>query len=317
MIDLFKILRMPEGGEGGGGGASGGEGGGAGGEGGAGGGGEGGAGGEGGGSGGGAGGGSGATGAWKASLREDLRGSPLLAKFEDTPDGLNKAIESHANLEKLLGHEKVPIPKGPDDKEGWNRFSKAMGIPDKAEGYGLPDIEVPKGLEVDKGKFAEIAHSLKFTKAQTNELWKVYNQMNVDAYTQQMAAHEKSITDTINRLKAEWGEAYNVNVELGQMVINKFSPDKEANDFITAVLSQDPRGIKFLAKIGEQFAENKIGEFQVKRFSMSPDQAREEWHKIIKDPNHPYNNDKASPSERQAAIDYVNSLIAAANRGKG
>ena len=48
---------------------------------------------------------------WKANLGTDLRDSPLLQKFEDTPDGLNKAMESHANLEKLLGHDKVPIPK--------------------------------------------------------------------------------------------------------------------------------------------------------------------------------------------------------------
>ena len=49
---------------------------------------------------------------WKQGLSDDLKNSPLLQKFEDTIEGLSKAFESHANLEKLLGHEKVPIPKG-------------------------------------------------------------------------------------------------------------------------------------------------------------------------------------------------------------
>jgi hypothetical protein len=258
---------------------------------------------------------------WKSSLRTDLRDSPLLSKFDDTPDGLNKAIESHANLEKLLGHEKVPIPKGENDIEGWNRFSKALGIPDKAQGYGLPDYQdLPEALKdngLGKEKFAEIAHAHKLTPAQAKSLWKTYNDMNVESYSKAMTEHQTSVTNAINALKGEWGDAFQTNVELGQMVINKFAPDKEANDFITATLSKSSAGIKFLAKIGEQFAENKVGEFQSKRFTLAPEQAQEEIQKITRDPNHPYNNTKATDREHQAAVDYVNSLYAAINRARG
>lgn len=257
---------------------------------------------------------------WKSQVRSDLRESPLFNKFDDDIDGLNKAMESHANLEKLLGHEKVPIPKGPDDTEGWNRFSKAMGIPDKAEGYGLGDFQLPdvmKGMAIDKNRFSEIAHSLKFTPSQTQNLWKVYNEINVETFNKAIKQHEESMTNTINTLKGEWGDAYETNVELGQTVINKFSDDQDMNDFLTAVLSQDPRGIKFLAKVGNQFAENKMGEFQIKRFSLAPEEAQEEIQKILKDPNHPYNSEKATPKEHRAAVDYVNSLYATINRAKG
>lgn len=257
---------------------------------------------------------------WKSSLGNDIRNSPLLQKFEDTPEGLSKAFESHSNLEKLLGHEKVPIPKDVNDVEGWNRFSKAMGIPDKAEGYGLDTPNLPesmKSLAMDKNKFAEIVHAHKLTPAQAKGLWKVYNEMNVETYNKAVKEHHDKITETVNRLRGEWGDAYDTNVELGQMVINKFSDDAEMNDYITSVLSQDPRGIKFLAKIGDQFAENKVGEFSMKRFSLGPEQAQDEIDKIRRDPNHPYMNEKATPRERQAAIDYVNSLYAVVQRSKG
>ena len=257
---------------------------------------------------------------WKGSVGTDLRNSPLLQKFEDTPDGLNKALESHANLEKLLGHEKVPIPKGVDDVDGWNRFSKALGIPDKAEGYGLPDAAIPeemKGLSLDKNKFAEIVHAHKLTPAQAKGLWEAYSKETVDSYSKVMEEQQKSLVNTVNQLKSEWGDAYETNVELSQMVINKFADNQEANDYITSMLVQDPRGIKFLAKIGSQFAENKIGNFQVPKFSTAPEQAQAEIAKILRDPSHPYLNDKATNSEREAAIDYVNSLYAAINRGKG
>lgn len=260
------------------------------------------------------------TPSWKTGIRTDLRDSPLLQKFEDTPDGLNKALESHASLEKLLGHDKVPIPKDINDVEGWNRFSKAMGIPDKAEAYGLPDPNLPesmKGMAIDKNRFAEVVHAHKLTPAQANGLWKVYNEIQVDAYNKHMDGLQKKLGTTVNTLKGEWGESYNTNIELGQMVINKFTDgNKEMSDFLTAALATDPHGIKFLAKIGDQFAENKMGEFQMKRFTLAPEQAKEEWGKIVKDPNHPYNNEKSSPNERQAAVDYVNSLIRAANNAR-
>jgi hypothetical protein len=255
------------------------------------------------------------SGGWKSQLKADLVGSPLLSKFDDTAEGLNKAIESHANLEKLLGHDKVPIPKDANDVEGWNRFSKALGIPDKAEGYGLPDATVPenmKGLQFDKNKFADIAHAHKLTPAQAKGLWESYTKSSLEEYGKAMEAHQKNLETTVNTLKGQWGDAYQANVELGQMVINKFSDDQATNDFITATLTRSPEGIKFLAKIGNQFAENKVGEFSSQRFSLAPEQAQDEWHKIVRDPQHPYNNDKATPREREAAISYVNSLIAKA-----
>jgi hypothetical protein len=249
---------------------------------------------------------------WKSQLEGDLSKAPLLSKFEDTKEGFNKFTESHYNLEKLLGNDKVPIPKNAEDIEGWSRFSKAMGIPDKAEAYGLPDAQIPdtmKDLTFDKQQFAEIVHSFKLTPDQAKGLWGAYTKQNIEAYGKAMEAHKTDMIKVVNQLKSEWGDAYDGNVELGQMVINKFSADKESADYITSVLTKDPKAIKFLAKIGEQFAENKIGDFGYKRFSLSPEQAREEIEKISKDPNHPYRSEKASNAEHNAALDYVNNLI--------
>jgi hypothetical protein len=259
---------------------------------------------------------------WKSGLSADLKGAPFLQKFEDTPEGLTKAFESYGNLEKLLGHEKVPIPKGPEDTEGWARFSKALGIPDKAAEYGLPDVKLPdaiKGSAIDKSRFAEIVHAHKLTPDQAKGLWKVYNEIGVEQYSKAQQEYQTKMTESINRLKGEWGDAYDANVELGQLVINKFSADQDENDFVTAVLSSDPRGIKFLAKIGEQFAENKVGEFQMKRFSLAPEEAQSEIDKLVRDLDGPYMNqkNKFSDAEHTAAMDRVNALRAMINRAKG
>jgi len=257
---------------------------------------------------------------WKSQLSPDFANSPTIQKFADTKEGFNNAIKSHLSLEQMLGHEKVPIPKGDDDKEGWNHFSKAMGIPNRAEEYGLPDAEIPesmKGMTFDKSKFAETVHAFKLTPRQAKGLWEAYTNMAKETYAKAMKSHEDHMIQVKNQMRGEWGDAYDTNVELGQLVINKFSSDKDMEDYVTSTLMKHPNGIKFLSKIGNQFAENKVGDFAHKRFSLTPDQAQEEIDHIMMDSKHPYNNDKSTPAERERAISYVNSLYAVLQRAKG
>jgi hypothetical protein len=249
---------------------------------------------------------------WKSQLPADFANSPTLKPYPDTKEGFTNAIKSHLSLEKLLGHEKIPVPKGKDDVEGWNAFQKAFGIPDKPDGYNLEDAKVPdhiKGMTFDKTKFAEIIHKNKLTPDQAKDLWKSYTQMTTQIYENAVKSQKEKMTAIINQMRGEWGDAYQTKVELGQMVINKFSDNQEMNDYITSVLASDPMGIKFLAKIGDQFAENKIGEFKNAKYSLTPEEAQKEIDEIRRDPNHPYNNDRATQAERDRAIDYVNSLI--------
>ena len=249
---------------------------------------------------------------WKTQLSADYANSPTMQKFPDTKEGFNEAVKSHLSLEKLLGNEKVPIPKSKDDHVARAMFNKAMGIPEKPEGYGLADIEIPesmKGMSFDKKKFSEVVHQHELTPAAAKGLWEAYTTMSKQAYADAVKASEAKRVEVVNATRQEWGDAYQSKVELGQMVINKFSENKEMNDYVTAVLSQDPMGIKFLAKIGDQFAENKIGDFKYQRHSLTPEEAQKEIDLIKSDQNHPYSNPKASEAEHNRAVDYVNNLI--------
>ena len=256
---------------------------------------------------------------WKSNLPADYSSAPTMAKFPDTKEGLAEAVKSHLSLEKLLGNEKVPIPKGPEDTAALAIFNKAMGIPEKPEGYALPEIDIPKelkGMTFDKAKFQEVVHKHGLTPGAAKGLWETYTAMSKQVYADAVKSQEEKVTGILNGLMAEWGEAYKANVEQGQNVINKFSDDQEMNDFITSSLVSDPRGIKFLAKIGKQFSENKLPGFESQRFSKTPDEAQSELDKIRRDMGHPYNNEKAPIQERDRAIGYVNDLIALVQRAK-
>jgi len=249
---------------------------------------------------------------WKGNIGEDLSKAPGLGKFEDTKEGLAELGKSYVNLEKLLSHEKVPLPKGPDDAEGRAAFNKAIGVPDTAEGYHLPDAKMMGSLEeaaFDKGTFQQYMHKHGLTPAQANGLWQDYVQMSNDMYNQINQEFTNKMDENVNALRKSWGDAYAGNVELGDMVINKFSDDKAMADFLTANLAKDPAGMKFLAKIGTHFAENKIGDFQYKRFAMTAEEAKNEVAKIKADPNHPYSNPNATEDDHNAAVEHVNRLI--------
>lgn len=261
-----------------------------------------------------------ATVTWKNGLSADLQNSPLVQKFDDSGDGLSKFTESHLNLERLLGHEKVPIPKDENDVEGWDRFKKALNIPSDASGYKLDDVVMPesaKDASFNKDQFAEVMAQTNATPAQARDMWKAYTDMTIAEYNRQVESYQGKINESINALRQEWGDAYDANVELGQSVINQFSTDKETNDFLTATLTQDPRAVKFLQTIGKQFAENSIGDFNVKRYSMSPQEARDEYEKVMADPAHPYLNEKAPHAEHVKAQDYVNRLISTMSKVTG
>lgn len=257
---------------------------------------------------------------WKSKLLPDYANSPTIQLFPDTVEGFNDAVKSHLGLVRLVGNEKVPIPKGKDDVLARDIFNKALGVPDSPEGYTLKDVSIPegmKGLTFDKATFAKTIHAQHLTPEQAGGLWEAYTAMSQQAYDKALKERQESLTQVVNQLRQEWGDAYQTKVELGQMVINKFSDSKEMNDFITAVLVSDPRGSKFLAKIGDQFTENKIGDFKYQRHSLTPEEAQREVDAIKSDPNHPYSNPKAPQADHDRAVDFVNSLISISKKQKG
>ena len=97
-------------------------------------------------------------------------------------------------------------------KDG-SRLSKALGVPDKAEGYGLADANIPKdlaqmGLTLNKNEFAEVMHAHKVPPSAVKGIWEVYQQKAIGSYNQAMKQHQEQLTNTINTLRGEWGDTY-------------------------------------------------------------------------------------------------------------
>ena len=70
--------------------------------------------------------------------------------------------------------------------------------------------------------------------------------------------------------------------------------------------------MRFLKKIGDEFTENKIGDFQYKKFALSKEEASEELQKMRLDSDGPYKNEsgKFTEKEHNEAVERYNRLLA-------
>ena len=62
------------------------------------------------------------------TLPKDLQNNPSLGRYSST----ESLARAYLNAERMIGTEKVPIPKDDADQEAWDRFYAAAGSTDRA-----------------------------------------------------------------------------------------------------------------------------------------------------------------------------------------
>ncbi|MDW9762155.1 hypothetical protein GOB02_21700 [Sinorhizobium meliloti] len=200
---------------------------------------------------------------WRDSLPEDIRASTSLSKFE-TLEGFAK---SYVNLERMLGSEKVPVPKE-GDEEGWKRFYKAGGLPDDPNGYGFaPPEQIPEGMvyspEVDQ-RLAGIFHKAGLNKQQAALARQELMGLVAEGGTAQLEAGQKAeaerkaaIQAGEESLKQEWGTAFEQRGKVAGAAINKFLSPETIAAMDAAGLANNPAIIKDMYNLGVKLAGEK------------------------------------------------------------
>lgn len=200
---------------------------------------------------------------WKASLPEDIRDNPTLANYQ-TLEGL---VKSHVNLEKMLGGDKIPVPKD-GDEEGFNRAYKALGWPDAPTGYEFKAPEqVPEGMvyspELDQ-QIAGIFHGAKLNKSQAAAVREGLMEIvgkgatdGLEASKVQQAEQQAAIQAAEQALKQEWGTAFEQRGKIAGAAINKFLSPETIAAMDAAGLANNPAIIKDMYNLGVKLAGEK------------------------------------------------------------
>lgn len=195
---------------------------------------------------------------WLEKQPDDMKNSPSLSKFQ-TWEGLSK---SYVNLERMMGGDKVPVPKE-GDQAAWDRFWKAAGRPDDPKGYEFAKPEkLPEGMEyseeVDK-TFATKAHELGLNKRQASALREWQLDYLSQAQTKQAEESAAAQEAAAAQLKSEWGRAYEPKLAAANKAVKEYGGAEFAAFLDQSGLGDHPALVKAFATI----AEKTMGESQL------------------------------------------------------
>ena len=250
--------------------------------------------------------GSGSRSEFLQQLPEEIRDHPSLQSINDVGNlGL-----SYVNAQRLIGADKIPLPKNPTEDDLSNIYSK-LGRPDEPSGYAIQaDGQIL--TEGDVNTYTDIAHKLGLSKTQANGILDYYRS-SIQQTTEAMSKDSEQQRQQIEQsLKAEWGADYDAKVTQANRAVS----DIAGEDLLQMVLEDGtkvgnhPAFIKAFANFADfknsVTKEDTISENSV-NYRMSPADAKAKIDTIMNDRSHAY-WDRKNPVARDKAVKEVQDL---------
>jgi len=230
---------------------------------------------------------------WMQSLPEEMQSNESLSKFSD----IEALAGSYVNAEKMIGKDSITVPTTEDE---WASAYNKLGRPEESSGYELkaPD-DLPEGVTFDEemmNGFKAKAHEAGLNQKQIESLNSWYWDHTTQAYNTLNESADDSQTKSVETLKKEWGERYDVNLTMAQRAVEKFGDDSFAEYLEQTGLGDNPQMVRFMHAIAKaNLEEGDIeGQGNDNSRSLDPSQIREQINDIMsqaaytnkQDPNH-------------------------------
>jgi hypothetical protein len=205
------------------------------------------------------------TPAWVPQVKEEARGSDLNA-FPTITDLVEKGYRGTIKERDTLKAEyegykakAIPIPGESSKPEEIAAFRKALGVPDKPEGYTykLPDGTPEDTLSADEmKKVLELVHKHNASPGLVQDLVNYEVQTIMDARKTVKEKNEADTKEAMEFVTKEFG-ADKVEAKLSEIfkVVDKFGGPELRKEFNETGMGNNPRLIVFLGKIAPFFSE--------------------------------------------------------------
>lgn len=185
-------------------------------------------------------------------VKEDLK------KAAERFDSLDSVFENLLEKQKYIDSS-VRVPKEGAPEEEWNKYYKAIGVPEKPDEYfkELPE-DTPDEVKDRLTRYAETMHGLKANPELVKASYD-FLQAEVQAeIDREIAANEKAVQEAETNLRKIWPtqEQYDRNTRIAKAFIEKFGGEELKDYLETSKLGNDPRMLAFAAKAGSLFAED-------------------------------------------------------------
>lgn len=194
---------------------------------------------------------------WRSALPEEIRGAESLQKYK----GVDELASAYLAAEKLVSGKQLPFP---ETEEEFNKVYSALGRPETADGYqfGLPDgvtadwIKDNISEEWEQGFKAE-AHKLGLSAKQAGSLRDNIIKQNFEAIKENQEANEAFLKEAGDKLKQEWGEAFNTRANAARQLLEFSDTNGEFGKLLQATgLDKHPVVLKYLGNLGVQVIED-------------------------------------------------------------
>jgi hypothetical protein len=212
---------------------------------------------------------------WSASFDAETK-TLVAAKGWRGPED---ALRSYANLERLMGGDRIALPAADAAPEAWDAVYAKLGRPANADGYQLQRPRGFDGYSEDlAASFRHAAFSAGLSDRQARALHDFYvahAAERADAAAEDSSAASAALE---RNLRATWGPQYEANVALAKRAARAFAPP-ESLDALEGAL-EAPALLALFARIGAAMGEDRLVGEGERSLAMGPDQARMEIARI-------------------------------------
>lgn len=218
---------------------------------------------------------------WMAALTPENRGH-VLAKNVSTQDQL---VEMWKGMEHVIGAPKerlAVLPSELKSLEDAKPTLQRLGVPPKAEDYGLRPLSDQGGTPEFTAEVQKIMHSAHLTKHQAEAVYQGWNTYQATEAQKVEVAYLQRVNAEKQALSTEWGAAHDQNIAIAKRAAQTFGASREALDALEKSSSYSAV-MKLFHNIGMGMGESKFHQGNPGVGQILPEQAKVEREMLMKD----------------------------------
>jgi len=228
---------------------------------------------------------------WPEGIDDGLKSEASLKSFVDGDGNINYAnlAKSFVHTKKQMGMDKAVLPHENSSDDEINDFWSKLGFQPDKELYSLKEVPETKLEESFMKSFKDFAHDNKMPVGTADKLAEFLNGQIIEGEKEAEESQTVSITEGVDQVKQEYGQAYDQKINLAKRVIQDVISDPEISKvFDDPMIGSNPAVIRAMIKVGEKmFSEDSFrGNTTTDLFS--PAEADEKINQIMGDKSHAY-----------------------------
>lgn len=234
---------------------------------------------------------------------QEIAMDPSLKAIQDVPS----LIKSYVHAQKKIGMDKTVLPNKNSTKEEWMQLYQKLGMPTDFNEYDLQASEENALKEELMEEFKKTAFEHNILPNQAQAMYDFLNNSAMQEAERMAQQNQEKLSEQIEGLKNEWGEAFEKNLHTAKLAVNEFGGEDLKAYLNETGLGNDPNIIKVFNEIGQKFfKEDTFSGEDKPAYSLSPNEAQAKINQITGDFGGPYYN-SAHPDHKRV-VDEVQKL---------